>query len=68
MSSETIAAAASSALGTRRLRHPPAATASFLSFRLRPAARLPGVVAASASASASRRCKAKAHGDDQLGN
>ncbi|PUZ58928.1 hypothetical protein GQ55_4G001200 [Panicum hallii var. hallii] len=68
MSSETIAAAATSGLGTRRPRHPPAATASFLSFRLRPAARLPGAVAASASASASasRLCKAKAHGDDQL--
>jgi len=37
-------------------------TVSFLSFRLRPTARLPGAVAASAS----RLCKAKAHGDDQL--
>ncbi|CAL5050316.1 unnamed protein product [Urochloa decumbens] len=55
MSTETIAAAATSALGSRCLR----AAASFISFRLRPTARLPGAVAASVPAS--RRCKAKAH-------
>jgi thioredoxin 1 len=65
MSLETIAAAATSALGTRRLRHPPA----FLSFRFRPTPRLPGVVAVSAPAFRRRSKAAKAHDDgDHLGN
>ncbi|CAN6173721.1 unnamed protein product [Urochloa humidicola] len=59
---ETIAAAAISALGTRRLRHPPA---SFTSLRFLAAARLPGSVAASAPAS--HRCKARAHDADADG-
>ncbi|KAF8692358.1 hypothetical protein HU200_039686 [Digitaria exilis] len=63
MSSETITAA-TTALGIRRLRHhPTTASSSFVSFRFRPTARLPGAVTASASAS-SRLCKAKAHQDD----
>ncbi|CAN6206569.1 unnamed protein product [Urochloa humidicola] len=57
MSTETIAAAATSALCTRRLR----AAASSTSFRFRPTARLPGAVAASDPAS--RRCKAKKNHD-----
>ncbi|CAL5040698.1 unnamed protein product [Urochloa decumbens] len=60
MSTETIAAAATSALGTRRLR----VAAPFVSLRFRPTARLlPGAVAASGPAT--RRCKAKAHDHDE---
>ncbi|CAN6215503.1 unnamed protein product [Urochloa humidicola] len=57
---ETIAAAATSALGTRRLRAP----ASFTSFRFRSTTRLPGAVAASAPAFRRYKAKAKAHDAD----